>query len=110
MKARRACMREKQSGWRVLSSARRLSSANVTGSSQFSAHPAGCGTGITSTWNGTYGLFGELWTSAVDGKNGFAPLYVPWWRHPERDAEWGNTFRERMGVEMFDREFACKFK
>lgn len=65
---------------------------------------------ITSTWNGSGNLFATLWNGAVAGENGFSPLHMPWWRHPERDEAWAQTFRERLGSARFDDDFECVFR
>ena len=38
---------------------------------------------IESTANGVTGLFYDLWKGAVDGTNGFVPVFIPWYIDPE---------------------------
>lgn len=35
---------------------------------------------IESTANGNEGYFYELWKAAVNGRNGWYPLFIPWWQ------------------------------
>lgn len=43
---------------------------------------------IESTANGVSGIFYDLWRGAVEGKNGFVPVFIPWFADP--------TYRERL--------------
>ena len=38
---------------------------------------------IESTANGTVGLFADLWRGAVEGTNGYVPVFIPWYVDPE---------------------------
>lgn len=38
---------------------------------------------IESTANGISGLFAELWKGAVDGTNGYVPVFIPWFMDPD---------------------------
>ncbi len=38
---------------------------------------------IESTANGVTGPFYEMWKGAVDGSNGYFPLFIPWFDEPE---------------------------
>ena len=38
---------------------------------------------IESTANGLTGIFYDLWRGAVDGSNGFIPVFIPWYTDPE---------------------------
>lgn len=38
---------------------------------------------LESTACGIGGLYHGLWTDAVDGKNDWVPLFLPWWEDPE---------------------------
>jgi hypothetical protein len=38
---------------------------------------------IESTANGVSGLFHDIWKGAVEGTNGFTPVFVPWFIAPE---------------------------
>ena len=37
---------------------------------------------IESTANGVSGVFYDLWKGAVEGKNGFTPVFIPWFLDP----------------------------
>lgn len=43
---------------------------------------------VESTANGVSGLFYSLWQGAVEGKNGFKPVFIPWFADP--------TYREEV--------------
>jgi len=38
---------------------------------------------IESTANGVSGIFYDLWKGAVEGKNGYIPVFIPWFTDPE---------------------------
>ena len=38
---------------------------------------------VESTANGVTGIFYELWKGAVEGTNGFVPVFIPWFTDPE---------------------------
>ena len=38
---------------------------------------------VESTANGVNGVFYDLWRGAVDGKNGYVPVFIPWFADPE---------------------------
>lgn len=42
---------------------------------------------IESTANGMTGVFYDQWRQAVEGKNGFYPLFLPWYLHPDYEVE-----------------------
>ena len=75
---------------------------------------------ITSTPNSDEDQFAQIWNEAnkrIDeygnttelGRNGFYPYMAVWHQHPDRDEEWANTERSRVGIERFEREHECKF-
>ena len=37
---------------------------------------------IESTANGVSGIFYELWKGAVEGTNGYVPVFIPWFTDP----------------------------
>lgn len=41
-----------------------------------------------STANGSGGFFEDFWNRAVEGINGFTPVFMPWNANPGRDGEW----------------------
>jgi hypothetical protein len=75
---------------------------------------------ITSTPNSDEDQFAMIWKEAnkrIDdhgnetdtGRNGFFPFRAHWSEHPERDEEWANVERSRIGEERFRREHECEF-
>jgi hypothetical protein len=75
---------------------------------------------ITSTPNSDEDQFAQIWKEAnkrldefgnetAVGRNGFFPFRAYWKEHPERDDEWANTERSRIGDERFRREHDCEF-
>jgi hypothetical protein len=75
---------------------------------------------ITSTPNSDEDTFAQIWYEAnkridefgnetVVGKNGFAPYMAVWSQHPDRDEQWANEERSRVGEERFRREHECEF-
>ena len=75
---------------------------------------------ITSTPNSDEDQFAQIWNEANKrfdeygneaelGRNGFFPFMAVWHEHPDRNEEWANTERSRVGEERFQREHECKF-
>ena len=65
---------------------------------------------IASTPNGTGNLFYELYTGAMESKNGWHPERVDWWEVPGRDEEWKEkTIRSLGSTDAFDQEFGNIF-
>jgi len=61
---------------------------------------------IESTANGVSGVFYDLWKGAVEGRNGYVPVFIPWFTDP--------TYRETVSKKFKrtpeERELAKKFK
>ena len=75
---------------------------------------------ITSTPNSDEDQFANIWKEANHrfdefgneqtlGKNGFFPFRAYWSEHPDRDENWANEERSRIGEERFRREHDCEF-
>lgn len=65
---------------------------------------------VASTPNGTGNLFHELYTGAMENKNGWHAERVDWWEVPGRDEEWKEkTIRTLGNVDAFDQEFGNVF-
>jgi hypothetical protein len=75
---------------------------------------------ITSTPNSDEDQFAQIWHEANKrfdehgnttdtGKNGFFPFKAHWSEHPERNEEWAEVERSRIGEERFRREHECEF-
>ncbi len=75
---------------------------------------------ITSTPGSDEDLFATLWRQAEDvfdangnanpgglGKNGFKAFKAIWNEHPERDQDWADRERAKIGDAKFEREFNC---
>jgi hypothetical protein len=75
---------------------------------------------ITSTPNSDEDQFANIWKEAnykfdefgneqILGRNGFFPFRAYWNEHPDRDENWANEERSRIGEERFKREHDCEF-
>jgi hypothetical protein len=75
---------------------------------------------ITSTPNSDEDQFAQIWKEAnfrfdefgneqILGRNGFFPFRAYWNEHPDRDENWANEERSRIGEERFRREHDCEF-
>ncbi len=75
---------------------------------------------ITSTPNSDEDQFATIWKDSnkcIDsfgnptdiGKNGFKAFKAYWYEHPDRDQEWADAERARVGDEKFEREHNLKF-
>lgn len=75
---------------------------------------------ITSTPNSDEDTFASIWREAENtldqygnenarriGKNGFRAFKAAWENHPERDEEWAEEQRGKVGEERFRREHNC---
>lgn len=49
---------------------------------------------------GPFGFFFELWTKAQAGISGYDPVFIPWWKHPDRNQAWfDKMLSEHVGSE-----------
>lgn len=66
---------------------------------------------ISSTPNGSEGLFAELWRRAEAGLNEFSDgmTYVPWNAPPGRDEAFRQKFIGLLGLRKWLQEYECKF-
>ena len=75
---------------------------------------------ITSTPNQDDDQFARIWkeaTNTIDeygnesetGKNGFKGFTCHWSEHPDRDQEWADEEKAKIGEERFRREHGCEF-
>lgn len=48
---------------------------------------------IESTANGISGIFYNLWKGAVEGKNGYVPVFIPWFTDPDYREEVPKNFK-----------------
>lgn len=56
---------------------------NWNGLTQAVPNAPGTAIFVESTANGATGIFADLWRGAVDGSNGFVPVFIPWFTDPE---------------------------
>jgi hypothetical protein len=63
---------------------------------------------ITSTPLG-YNHFWKFWNDAENGRNGFTPLFIPYWEIPGRDEKWAAEQRGVLGEVKYNQEVLCKF-
>ena len=61
---------------------------------------------LTSTPLG-YNHFWHFWKSAETGVNGFVPIRVNYWDHPEHDEAWAAKQKELLGELKFNQEILC---
>ncbi len=75
---------------------------------------------VTSTPNGDTDIFSQLWNLANKrisdsgeitelGVNGFRPVLHTWREHPDRNEEWANKERAKIGDNKFRIEHDCEF-
>ena len=59
-----------------------------------------------STANGLGGFYYDMWQAAQEGSNGFFPVFLPWFLHPDRDSEWyEKTKKEYSATSMLRAKF-----
>lgn len=63
-------------------------------------------------WKGAQVTTDEYGNETEEGKrgigtNGFFPISVPWWEHPERDEKWAAPYKASLGPNRFAQEFEC---
>lgn len=63
---------------------------------------------ITSTPLG-YNHFWKFWNDAENGRNGFVPLFIPYWKIPGRNEKWAEEQRRVLGDVKYNQEVLCKF-
>jgi hypothetical protein len=70
----------------------------------------GGGAIVLSTPYGTGNFFHRTWVKAEEGKNGFLPVKLPWYVHPERDQAWRDKQDAELGPKMAAQECDCNFE
>jgi hypothetical protein len=63
---------------------------------------------ITSTPLG-YNHFWKFWNDAMNKRNDFVPMFIPYWEIPGRDAKWAEEQRRQLGDLKYNQEVLCKF-
>lgn len=56
-----------------------------------------------------YNHFWKFWNDAEKGRNGFVPLFIPYWEIPGRDKAWADNQHRLLGDLKFNQEVLCKF-
>lgn len=56
-----------------------------------------------------YNHFWKYWNDAEKGRNGFVPLFIPYWEIPGRDKAWADAQHRVLGDLKFNQEVLCKF-
>jgi len=56
-----------------------------------------------------YNHFWKFWNDAENDRNGFKPLFIPYWEIPGRTHEWADEQRALLGELKFNQEVLCKF-
>jgi hypothetical protein len=56
-----------------------------------------------------YNHFWKFWNDAENGRNGFTPLFIPYWEIPGRDDKWAAEQKAMLGELKYNQEVACKF-
>lgn len=64
---------------------------------------------ILSTPNGVGGQYYQLWTEAEAGINGFNPIRIMWYEHPEHDQEWFDKETRNLPKKKIAQEYLCDF-
>ncbi len=65
---------------------------------------------IISTPNG-YNHYHKLWKESEQGKNDFVRVEGSWWENPDRDQEWADDQRAKLGSDVkFRQEVLCSFE
>ncbi len=60
---------------------------------------------IESTANGVSGLFADIWRGAVEGRNGFIPVFLPWFIDPSYREEIPDGFQRSLEEEELAERF-----
>jgi hypothetical protein len=53
--------------------------------------------------------FWKFWTEAEQGINGFVPVKVDYWEHPDRDEKWAEEQKKLLGELKYRQEVLCTF-
>jgi hypothetical protein len=56
-----------------------------------------------------YNHFWKFWNDAQNDRNGFVPLFIPYWEIPGRDEKWAEEQRRLLGELRFNQEVLCNF-
>ena len=56
-----------------------------------------------------YNHFWKFWNDAQNNRNGFVPLFIPYWEIPGRNEAWAEEQRKLLGELRFNQEVLCNF-
>ena len=56
-----------------------------------------------------YNHFWKFWNDAQNDRNGFVPLFIPYWEIPGRNEAWATEQRRLLGELKFNQEVLCNF-
>ena len=56
-----------------------------------------------------YNHFWKFWNDAQNNRNGFIPLFIPYWEIPGRDEKWAEEQRRLLGDLKYNQEVLCNF-
>ena len=56
-----------------------------------------------------YNHFWKFWNDAKNDRNGFVPLFIPYWEIPGRSEKWAEEQRRLLGELRFNQEVLCNF-
>ena len=56
-----------------------------------------------------YNHFWKFWNDAKNDRNGFVPLFIPYWEIPGRTEKWAEEQRRLLGELRFNQEVLCNF-
>lgn len=64
---------------------------------------------VLSTPNGVGGQYYSLWSDAEAGINGFNPIKIMWYQHPEHDQAWFDKETKNLPRKNIAQEYLCSF-
>lgn len=64
---------------------------------------------ILSTPNGVGGQYYRIWTEAEADLNGFNPIKIMWYQHPEHDQAWFDKETKSLAKKKIAQEYLCDF-
>lgn len=56
-----------------------------------------------------YNHFWKFWNDALNGRNGFINLFIPYWEIPGRTEKWADEQRRLLGDLKYNQEVLCNF-
>lgn len=71
--------------------------ANTIWAAAFPTLSTGGSAIVNSTPYGIGNWYHKTWSDAIKGQNGFIPIRLKWWMHPERDQKWYDKMSGALG-------------